>query len=129
MINFSEKCKELARIKLTLDECKARYEFAIKNLKDKHDILCNEIRDLFQTAGIKSYSLDNIGIFTLVERRSASISDIEALHDFIKTNNALDLLENRVCVSALDNYLEKGIHIPGVRVNSIIKPRFTKAKE
>lgn len=129
MINFADKCKELARLKLALDESKARYELAIKSLKDKYDILSNEVRDMFQEAKIKSYSLDNVGTFTLVERKTASVSDIAELHDFILRNRALDLLENRVCVSALEIYNEKGIHIPGVRMTTVVKPRFMKAKE
>ena len=75
------------------------------------------------------------GSFTLTPVIVPHVVDWDKFYQFMRAEDALDLLQKRVAVSAFREYIDeidsetgKPMRIPGVRADKIIKPTLTEVK-
>ena len=85
---------------------KAEYEAKDNEVKDQMEVIENHLLEVCKAADAKSI---NTGAGTIIRSKKTRYwtSDWEVMHDFIRENNALDLLERRVAQTAMTDFLEK----------------------
>jgi hypothetical protein len=83
----------------------AQYEADDKKIKDQMDLIEHTLLDVCRRAGADSIKT---GAGTVIRgvRTSYWTSDWESMHNFIKENQALDLLERRVAQKAMGEFLK-----------------------
>lgn len=83
----------------------AEYEAKDKEIKDQMDLIEHTLLDVCKRAGADSIKT---GAGTIIRgvRTSYWTSDWESMHNFIKENQALDLLERRVAQKAMGEFLK-----------------------
>jgi hypothetical protein len=89
-----------ARAALTAD-----FEAKDKEIKDQMEVIESHLLEVCKTAGANSIKTDNGTVIRSVKTRYWT-SDWEAMHQFVRENNALDLLERRVAQKAMKEFLE-----------------------
>lgn len=83
----------------------AQYEADDKKIKDQMDLIEHTLLDVCKRAGADSIKT---GAGTVIRgvRTSYWTSDWESMHNFVKENQALDLLERRVAQKAMGEFLK-----------------------
>lgn len=83
----------------------AEYDAKDKEIKDQMDLIEHTLLDVCKRAGADSIKT---GAGTIIRgvRTSYWTSDWESMHNFIKENQALDLLERRVAQKAMGEFLK-----------------------
>jgi hypothetical protein len=89
-----------ARAALTTD-----FEAKDKEIRDQMDVIESHLLEVCKTAGANSIKTDKGTVIRSVKTRFWT-SDWEAMHQFIRENNALDLLERRVAQTAMSEFLK-----------------------
>jgi hypothetical protein len=89
-----------ARAALTAD-----FEAKDKEIKDQMEVIESHLLEVCKTAGANSIKTDNGTVIRSVKTRYWT-SDWEAMHQFVRENNALDLLERRVAQTAMAGFLK-----------------------
>lgn len=81
------------------------YEAKDKEIKDQMDLIEHTLLDVCKRAGADSIKT---GAGTVIRgvRTSYWTSDWESMHNFVKENQALDLLERRVAQKAMGEFLK-----------------------
>lgn len=81
------------------------YEAKDKEIKDQMDLIEHTLLDVCKRAGADSIKT---GAGTIIRgvRISYWTSDWESMHNFVKENQALDLLERRVAQKAMGEFLK-----------------------
>ena len=81
------------------------YEAKDKEIKDQMDLIEHTLLDVCKRAGADSIKT---GAGTIIRgvRTSYWTSDWESMHNFVKENQALDLLERRVAQKAMGEFLK-----------------------
>lgn len=81
------------------------YEAKDKEIKDQMDLIEHTLLDVYKRAGADSIKT---GAGTIIRgvRTSYWTSDWESMHNFVKENQALDLLERRVAQKAMGEFLK-----------------------
>ena len=85
-------------------ELKQGYEAVDKNLTDQMEIVENYLLETCKAAGANSINTDAGTVIRKTVTRYWT-SDWESMHQFIKENDALDLLERRVAQRAMGEFL------------------------
>ena len=81
------------------------YEAKDKEIKDQMDLIEHTLLDVCKRAGADSIKT---GAGTIIRgvRTSYWTSDWESMHNFVKENQALDLLERRIAQRAMGEFLK-----------------------
>jgi len=87
--------------KLTQD-----YDNAVAAIKTQQDTLKTAIKDEMLRLGVKSVRTDG-GTISLSTKTRYSTDDWDAFKEFIKENDALELLEKRISQSNMATFLEE----------------------
>lgn len=83
----------------------AEYEAKDKEIKDQMEMIEHTLLDVCKRAGADSIKTGNGTVIRGV-RTSYWTSDWESMHNFVKENQALDLLERRVAQRAMGEFLK-----------------------
>ncbi len=89
-----------ARAALTAD-----FEAKDKEIKDQMEVIESHLLEVCKTAGANSIKTNNGTVIRSVKTRYWT-SDWEAMHQFVRENNALELLERRVAQTAMAEFLK-----------------------
>ena len=83
----------------------AEYDTKDKEIKDQMDLIEHTLLDVCKRAGADSIKT---GAGTIIRgvKTSYWTSDWESMHNFVKENQALDLLERRVAQKAMGEFLK-----------------------
>lgn len=122
---------EVIRIYMKLREQKTAIEAEVKEkvstIKEKMEKIEAFLLDQMDKQGLSSFKSE-YGTAYLTTVDFASVSDWNALTEFVHKNNAYDLFEKRVCKSAVRDYIKTTKNVPpgvnyGTKLNvSIRKP-------
>ena len=83
----------------------AEYEAKDKELKEKMEVVEGYLQEACKRAG-GNVSIPGVGIVMRGVDTRYWTSDWEAMHNFIKENNALELLERRIAQKAMGEFLK-----------------------
>lgn len=84
----------------------AEYEAKDKEIREQMDIIESYLLELCKSAGASSINTGAGTIIRSVKTRYWT-SDWESMHEFIRENNALELLERRVAQTAMADFIEQ----------------------
>lgn len=97
-------------------ELKREYEEQDKELRSKLQLLEAEFQKEFASSGTKSIKTDDGVVFQQTVTK-ASISDTSTFLPWVREHDALDMLQKRVTVKAVTDYIEEfGETPPGITV-------------
>lgn len=83
----------------------------VKGIKDNMAKLEAWLKEKADDQGVKSFKTDH-GTAFLTTTDFAQVADWDAVLDYIKTNDAFDMLEKRVSKTAVRGYIEKNKSVP-----------------
>ena len=83
----------------------AEYETKDKEIKEKMEVVENYLLETCKRAG-GNVSIPGVGVVIRGVSTRYWTSDWEAMHSFIKENNAIELLERRIAQRAMGEYLK-----------------------
>jgi hypothetical protein len=78
-----------------------------------------ELKEFLDETGQSSAKTEFGTCFKKVSH-SVTVENMDEVVEFIKEHIAFDLLDSRVNKTAAMQYLEDGINVPGVKVNSVV---------
>lgn len=82
------------------------YDNAVAAIKSQQDAIKTAIKDEMLRLGVKSVRTDG-GTISLSTKTRYSTDDWDAFKEFIKENDALDLLEKRIAQTNMATFLEE----------------------
>ena len=105
----------------------------VKGIKDNMAKLEGWIKEQADKQGVKSFKTDH-GTAFLTTTDFAQVADWDAVLDYIKTNDAFDMLEKRVSKTAVRGYIEKNKTVPsgvnyGTRIDVNVRKPVAKADD
>jgi len=105
----------------------------VKGIKDNMAKLEGWIKEQADKQGVKSFKTDH-GTAFLTTTDFAQVADWDAVLDYIKTNDAFDMLEKRVSKTAVRGYIEKNKSVPsgvnyGTRIDVNVRKPVAKVDE
>lgn len=104
------KTEKLVRVYIKMRDARsaltAEYEKKDKEIKEQMSLIEAHLLDLCKAAGANSI---NTGAGTIIRgvKTRYWTSDWEAMHEFIRENNALELLERRVAQNAMSEFIKQ----------------------
>lgn len=117
---------KLARVYIKIrdakSELKAEFEKKEKELQAQMDEIEHQLLEVCRRMGVDSLRTPNGTVMRSVSTRYWT-QDWSSMHEFIKENDALYLLEKRISQKAMQEYLEENPdkHPPGMSSNSEYK--------
>ena len=105
----------------------------VKGIKDNMAKLEGWIKEQADKQGVKSFKTDH-GTAFLTTTDFAQVADWDVVLDYIKTNDAFDMLEKRVSKTAVRGYIEKNKTVPsgvnyGTRIDVNVRKPVAKADD
>jgi|TARA_Y100000004_G_scaffold16707_1_gene17318 hypothetical protein len=105
----------------------------VKGIKDNMAKLEGWIKEQADKQGVKSFKTDH-GTAFLTTTDFAQVADWDAVLDYIKSNDAFDMLEKRVSKTAVRGYIEKNKTVPsgvnyGTRIDVNVRKPVAKADD
>jgi len=105
----------------------------VKDLKDKMAKLEAWIKEKADADGVTSFKTAN-GTAFLTTTDYANVADWDAVLNFIKENEAYDMLEKRVSKTAVRGYIEQNKAVPsgvnyGTRIDVNVRKPVTKVED
>lgn len=96
-----------------------KYEAEVADLKAQQDEVSNAMREQMKALGTKSVKTD-FGTVSLTLKTRYSTNDWDSFRTFVVTNNAVDLLEQRIAQRNMAIFLEAnpGLVPPGLNSDS-----------
>ncbi|NVN99281.1 MAG: hypothetical protein HXX17_08155 [Geobacteraceae bacterium] len=128
------KMDEIVKTYIQVREKKSQLKAAFEEEQAKYTALQDKLEALilakFQEMGIESTRTD-YGTATATTRSSVSLADPDAFFQFVKENDAFDMIERRPAKAAVEQYkqatgdLPPGLNWSETRVVSIRRPTAT----
>lgn len=87
-------------------EIKAAYDKEDEDIKSQMDVIESALLDICKTSGVSGLKTDSGTVTRGVTTRYWP-SDWESMHQFVRENDALDLLERRVAQKAMGEFIAK----------------------
>ena len=104
------KTEKLVRVYIKMRDARsvlaAEFEAKDKEIKAQMEIIESHLLEVCKSAGASSINTGAGTIIRSVKTRYWT-SDWESMHEFIRENNALELLERRVAQNAMADFIEK----------------------
>jgi translation elongation factor EF-Ts len=110
-------------------ECRSEriaLEKQVTALKKTEEALKEEIAAALEAAGLEA-ARGSIAMFSYSKKVVPSVFDWDAMHDFVRDNNAFQLLQKRISVAAWTEYADSDLIIPGTEPLELAKYNLTKA--
>ena len=99
----------------------------LKPFKDAKQKLIDEMLEFLDKTGQKSAKTE-FGLATVIVRHTAACSDPDAFIEFVRENDAYELIDRRANALACRDYAEEhGALPPGVKINSMRTVGVTRA--
>jgi hypothetical protein len=104
------KTEKLVRIYIKMRDARsvlaAEFEAKDKEIKSQMEVIESHLLEVCKSAGASSINTGAGTIIRSVKTRYWT-SDWESMHEFIRENNALELLERRVAQNAMAEFIEQ----------------------
>jgi len=105
----------------------------VKGIKDNMAKLEGWIKEQADTQGVKSFKTDH-GTDFLTTTDFAQVADWDSVLEYIKNNDAFDMLEKRVSKTAVRGYIEKNKTVPsgvnyGTRIDVNVRKPVAKVDD
>lgn len=104
------KTEKLVRIYIKMRDARsvlaAEFEAKDKEIKSQMEVIESHLLEVCKSAGASSINTGAGTIIRSVKTRYWT-SDWESMHEFIRENNALELLERRVAQNAMADFIEQ----------------------
>lgn len=107
------------KMQTRIQELTAAYETEVEALKAQQDVVKNALKDQMLALGVKSVNTVE-GTVILSTKVRYSTQDWDAFKEFMKDNDALDLLEKRIAQTNMATFLRDNPTLvpPGLNSNS-----------
>lgn len=126
-INVAIVIDGFLKLRKAADAMKERHKLELQPLNEQRLKLENWLLDQLNKAGVDSLSAKGIGTAFKQSTTSVTSEDWTATLQWIKDNNAWEMLEHRVSKSAVQDYIEGHQEIPpGISVKTEIEVRIRK---
>jgi len=110
-----------------IDALKEEHKKALKPYEEQKQKLIGELLDFLDKGGLKSVKTAE-GTATVQVKPYASCSDPDAFIDFVRENDAYELMDRRANATACRDYAEEhGALPPGVKLTSVRTVGVTRA--
>jgi SPX domain protein involved in polyphosphate accumulation len=119
--DMEKRTRQFIEVRDTIKRLDDEHKARVKDLKELQDKLAGRIQ-----AFMAANSLENLktaaGTCFLTTRTTASLSDPDAFMDYVKTNQAFDLLDRRANVTAIQKFTKKHNALPpGCNLSTIVQ--------
>lgn len=107
------------KIKASIDVLAQEYDQKVETLKAQQDELKNAMKDQMKAMGVTSVRTPE-GTVVLSVKTRYNTQDWESFKEFVKENDALDLLEKRIAQGNMAQFLtdNPGLVPPGLNTSS-----------
>ena len=107
------------KMQTKLQQLTAVYETEVEGLKAQQEVVKTALKDQMLALGVKSVNTAE-GTVILSTKTRYSTQDWDAFKEFMKENDALDLLENRIAQTNMATFLQENPTLvpPGLNSNS-----------
>jgi hypothetical protein len=126
MINLDEKVERYIKLRDAKEEMERILKEKLEKIKDEMSLIENEILDFLNQTGQTSAKTKH-GVPYKSVTKSVTVDNSDLFFEFVKQNNAFDLVQKRVVSTAFDRYLEDGIDVPGVKTDARISLKIRKS--
>lgn len=99
------------KLRTKKDQLEASTKDQIKTIKEQMHKMELWLREQADAQGVTSFKT-NSGTAFVTTTDFASVADWDAVLDFVRTNEAFDMLEKRVSKMAVRGYIEKNKQVP-----------------
>jgi len=99
----------------------------VNALKLEEDLLGKELIGDLDGLGMEA-ARGSTAMFSIAKKVVADVEDWNKVYEFIKKDNAFDLLQRRLGTTAWKEYLDSGLLIPGTRELELTKYNLTKSR-
>lgn len=94
------------KIRMRIAELTKDYDAQVEALKAQQDQLASAMKDMLKTMGVRSVNTTG-GTVVLTEKTRYYPSDWAEFKQFVKDNDAFDLMEKRIAQTNMAKYLEE----------------------
>ena len=107
------------KMQTKIQQLTAVYETEVEVLKAQQEVVKTALKDQMLALGVKSVNTTE-GTVILSTKTRYSTQDWDAFKEFMKENDALDLLEKRIAQTNMANFLQENPTLvpPGLNSNS-----------
>ena len=107
------------KMQIKIQQLTAVYETEVEGLKAQQEVVKTALKDQMLALGVKSVNTTE-GTVILSTKTRYSTQDWDAFKEFMKENDALDLLEKRIAQTNMANFLQENPTLvpPGLNSNS-----------
>ena len=107
------------KMQTKIQQLTAVYETEVEGLKAQQEVVKTALKDQMLALGVKSVNTTE-GTVILSTKTRYSTQDWDAFKEFMKENDALDLLEKRIAQTNMANFLQENPTLvpPGLNSNS-----------
>ena len=105
MVPLDRLARVYRRIRSEIEALTQEYDNATAQIKQQQDTIKTAIKDEMLRLGVKSVRTDG-GTISLSTKTRYSTEDWDAFKEFIKENDAIELLEKRISQSNMATFLE-----------------------
>jgi hypothetical protein len=111
--------KVYRKMQAKIQELTQSYENEVETIKSQQELVKNALKDQMLALGVKSVKTEQ-GTVTLSQKVRYNASDWDAFKEFIKEQDALDLLEKRIAQTNMAKFLEENPNLlpPGLNSHS-----------
>ena len=120
MGDMSKLVSRYTELRLLKAKLKKTLDTKLVPVNEEMSEIESEMLKFLSDSGQTSAKTENGSFYKRSESR-ISVTDAASLTDFILKNEAVDLLQMRVVKSIYDDYIENGLNVPGVKVDSMAK--------
>jgi hypothetical protein len=111
--------KVYRKMQAKIQELTQSYENEVETIKSQQELVKNALKDQMLALGVKSVKTEQ-GTVTLSQKVRYNASDWDAFKEFIKEQDALDLLEKRIAQTNMAMFLKENPNLlpPGLNSHS-----------
>lgn len=98
----------------------AEMKVQLAPIKEKMDLLLQWVETKARADGLKNVPVEGVGTGYWTTAMSAKVANPGVFWDFVKANNAFDLVENRASSKAVKSYIDgNNAPVPGVNFSQV----------
>jgi hypothetical protein len=118
--DFNHRVEQYVKLRDKIKEVKARHEEELKPYNEAKEALEVYVLQWLQALNLE-HAATAAGTAYLSTRVSATVKDMSAFWDFVRTNQLFDLVDKRANAPAVTEYIQKnGAPPPGVNYTTML---------
>lgn len=129
-ITYESAMRKYFDTRREIELAEAELAVQLKPKKEAMKLLTQWMETKAREQGLKNVPVEGIGTGYWTTSTSAKVANPSVFWDFVKTNNAYDLVENRASSKAVKSYIDaNGVPVPGVDFSMVETFKIRAANE